>query len=433
MTNDSTAPHTHTEDLLRTHLRGELEALDLPPLPAEFHDTSNRTPIARRALIGAAAAGVAGIAVVGKRWRTDPVTAPMGRSATTSSALTWSPLTPMWLTPRASMRATRVGNRALFFGGLQTRPPCPPAAFCVPDSWLDDGTILDPDGSWRRIGISGPDQAPSSITTIGDTVIVVTGTTLLAVEASTGNTHELAPPKALADYGSPTGSADHFYAIRSSDEGTAGTARVQVLDVATGTWTSLPPDPLGRSFDRTLTWTDAGLVLFAKKLVPNPGGADGPAFVRAALFDGTTWRAFPDLDCIGGTAWHWTGARLVCPELGGADGGERNGFGRVIPFGGRLDPRTGEFTELPNAPATEASSGWLTGPAAGSRMVHQGWLYDDSDGSWTALPRPPGGKWIESAGVLFDDRLVVAGGYDLRDGYQSTAGLTNQAWSLALP
>jgi hypothetical protein len=230
------------------------------------------------------------------------------------------------------------------------------------------------------------------------------------------------------------GSADHYFTARGSDEASPDDgARVHVLDVAAGTWDLLPPDPLGPSFDRVLAWTDAGLVVLAKKLVPSPGSADGPAFVRAAIFANGAWVRFPDLDCIGGWTWHWTGTRLICPQLGGADGSEINGYARVIPFGGRLDPVTGEFAALPNPPVPQVPPSLLEAAGSGTRLVSQGQLYDDSTGSWTALDLPPGGKWIEIAGVVLDDRIVVVGGYDEADGYRSAAGLTSAAWRLAIP
>lgn len=175
-------------------------------------------------------------------------------------------------------------------------------------------------------------------------------------------------------------------------------------------------------------------MLLAKKLVASPGGADGPSFVRAALFADGAWRRLPDLDCIGGWSWHWTGTRLVTPRLSSADGGEIDGYGRAIPFGGcRSILSPAPSGPLPNTPATEAITQWVDGPADGDLMVVQGWLYDDAAGTWTALTRPPGERLDRQRGsVRFGRRLIMAGGYDAADDYRSEAGLTNAAWAIDL-
>lgn len=65
------------------------------------------------------------------------------------------------------------------------------------------------------------------------------------------------------------------------------------------------------------------------------------------------------MDQVGGS-WTWTGQRLVDPTLGGADGGQVNNYGRVIPYGGRLDPATGDWSRYRTLLTRAAEIGPLT-------------------------------------------------------------------------
>lgn len=121
-------------------------------------------------------------------------------------------------------------------------------------------------------------------------------------------------------------------------------------------------------------------------------------------------RTLPVMDQLGGR-WTWTGQCLVDPTLGGADGGQVNNYGRVIPYGGRLDPATGDWSPLPNAPA-QSSGGWPADALDGPRIAAGGWLYDDSNGSWTPLPQPEGAPADPGPSVWADYVLVVYGGAD---------------------
>ena len=99
------------------------------------------------------------------------------------------------------------------------------------------------------------------------------------------------------------------------------------------------------------------------------------------------------------------------PTTGGADGGEVNGYGRVIPFGGRLDPATGTWSRLPDPPA-EYTGGWTVEAPGGTVMAADGWLYDDQAETWTRLPRPMGAPEDPGPAVWAGDVLVVHGGTD---------------------
>lgn len=77
-----------------------------------------------------------------------------------------------------------------------------------------------------------------------------------------------------------TGDGTRLVLTSGSDEDVRQPDRV--LDTRTGAWTVLPDDPLGFSYDRTITGTDEGLVLTAHHLDAS-GNPDDPAPVRASL------------------------------------------------------------------------------------------------------------------------------------------------------
>ena len=186
-----------------------------------------------------------------------------------------------------------------------------------------------------------------------------------------------------------------------------------VYDPATETWSLLPLDPLGPAFDRTLTSTSHGLVLTGHDMLPQPG-SQSPSYLRAALLPRGSERRqlLPDSHQLGGWRWTWTGGRMVDPTLGGADGGDTNGYGRTNGYGGVLEPASGEWGRLPNPPA-EFTGGWGVEAITGPFAAIEGWVYDDVDQTWTNLPRPDGAPDQPGSAVWAGDRLIVVGAWIL--------------------
>jgi hypothetical protein len=86
-----------------------------------------------------------------------------------------------------------------------------------------------------------------------------------------------------------------------------------------------------------------------------------------------------------------------------------NSYGGVLPFGGRLDPVTGAWSPLPDAPEA-GSGGWPVEAVQGPVTAAEGWLYDDGEERWTMLPRPEGAPSEPGPATWLDDTLVVYGG-----------------------
>jgi hypothetical protein len=247
----------------------------------------------------------------------------------------------------------------------------------------------------------------------GDVVWAQTGweadAPLLSYDASDDRwtVHPAPPGPAAASYLLAV-SAGHPVALRTEQRTERHTDAV--YDPHAGTWASLPPDPLTPSFDRSAVQTPRGLLVTGAEAVPDPG-SEQPSYLRAMLLDVSrgTWRRLLDSDQLVGAGIAVHGDRAVWPDLGGADGGEVDGYGRTIPFGGVLDLAAGTWHRLPGAPA-EGSGGWPVHALGGPVSAAEGYLYDDRGGSWTRLPRPADGPALPGAAGWAGEDLVVVGG-----------------------
>jgi hypothetical protein len=338
----------------------------------------------------------------------------------------WQRLPDPPLSARWGSVVAWTGSEVLAVGG-DTRAPCPPNASCTgAEHYPRDGARLDPRaGIWQRMA-----DAPSDVPAFAPNVLVA-GTlyveargVLLAYEVARDAWSTIPTPAGFTD-GQLVADADRLVVASGSDEQRIVPDRV--YDPGTERWSTLPDDPIGPAFDRVLTAIPTGLVLTAHELVDDPGG-DGPSLVLAARFDRatSTWTRLPDSDQLGGWAWTWTGRRLLDPTLGGGDGGAVGNYGRTIPFGGVLDPTTGQWSRLRHPPR-EAGHGWAVTALGGRFAAVGGWTYDDETASWAEVPRPEGAPAQPGAAVWAGDRLVVIGG--VRDDRGYTVGaLSPHAW-----
>ena len=337
----------------------------------------------------------------------------------------WSRIPSGPLSPRHEALAAWLGDRFLVVGGWSS-PPCPPNADCVaPEEPANsDGAMFDPaTEEWTRIA-----EAPVPVS--GDNAVVMEG----QLYVSTGEpwrtdspvgvwryspepdtwTRMPAPP---APFARLVAACHRLLAFSPTDE--LQPSRDFVLDDEAGIWRALPDDPLGPSFDREAVWSNDAVLLTAKDLVASPGSEE-PALVRLASLNVDTleWTELPDSDIIG---WGPTvvGELVVFPHLGTADGGEVNNWGRDVPFGGILDPGTGDWRALPDPPPGD-------GPlhetlVTSGRTTVGGHLLDPATGDWTLLPELPPPDRTSPAVAAGEDSILVWGGAtasdNLGDGY----------------
>jgi len=325
------------------------------------------------------------------------------------SAPGWTKVTGSPLSERDGPVIAYVGGDVVLVGGY-AGPACPPSASCakVAEPERDGAAYSTRTGAWRSIAAAPrpvPEWAASAVA--GQRLYVLVDRDLLVWNSRDDSWRTMAVPgpesaSALVVDGTrlvlPSGSDEH------------GGQPDLVLDTVTGEWSRLPANPLVPSFDRTITATSAGLVLTGLPMNAH-GDPEDPALAHAAVLarGAHSWRELPAGDQLGTGPWTWTGTRMVDPTLGGGDGGEINNYGRTIPYGGRLDPTSGAWTPLLNAPGAR-SGGWPVTALAGPMIASSGWLYEDATGTWTRLPRPhdapgePGPATWTAAG------LVVYGG-----------------------
>lgn len=297
------------------------------------------------------------------------------------------------------------GTEVLAFGG-HTGPACPPGADCAAlDDGTRDGAAYDVEGdSWRPLADAPVelDRFTGHAWTAGR-LVVGDATAWWAYDPAADAWRGV--PLPAEPVGEPETAADGRVA-------TVAGRRVQVLDVATGAWSALPPDPLEpRLRDGGVFLTDAGVVLTG--VAYGEAAPDEPTLTQADRWDGERWVRLPATGMLGPLT-HWTGRRLVGAELGGADGGEVDGWDRWYPSGGVLDPATGGWSPLTDAPGLDDldEDDWRLEAAAGSRVATGGLLHDVRAGTWTHLGHPASAVTDHATAVLAGDVLVVVGGTD---------------------
>lgn len=286
------------------------------------------------------------------------------------------------------------GEEVVLVGG--DPEPCPANADCdrVP-TVASDGAAYDVDaGTWRVIA-----EAPVGMgyyfrtTMVGDTMVVFGDGRWWAYDAGDDDWTRLPdPPVPTRDSGSISSADGLVYAL--SRQG-----RVQVLDLAAGTWSQLPelPDELGGASvvatgDRVVV---SGELVGARSLEPVVSAQvwDGERWTRAAMVQTNPFR-------------HWAGERLVELDLQVVEGQD-------IPYGGRLDPATGKWSPLPDPPTSYGGDGWSLVAADGPLLLGWGFVYDDSAETWTRVPpKPEEAVGDGASAVLVDGRVVVVGGVD---------------------
>jgi hypothetical protein len=334
----------------------------------------------------------------------------------------WTGLPDSPLSPRYGAHAFWVGGLVVVMGGADA-PPCPPMADCAPSAKppFRDGAAFDPStGRWHSIEEAPVPLGSASSVVAGDHVYLWTAgwdwtpgspPALVAYDAGSDRWREL--PLPMDDDRTVLALAavdDRVVAYQGSQEN--GVEHDFVFDPRSGTWTELPPDPLIPSFDRTMVWTDTGLVLFGIEHVPQPG-SEKPALYRAAILDldEARWHRLPDSEVVGyDPSWFRSGRWVVNPTLGASDGGAVNGWDRAYTRGGMLDPRRGAWSPLPTPPP--AASGYPGFSLAGGDHIVSlmGAVLHVPSGTWFTLPPPPGGPTESQALTWTGDALFAWGG-----------------------
>jgi hypothetical protein len=363
--------------------------------------------------------------------------APVVDESAAAPAAEWVELPTPPLRPRSHVVGVWTGREVFFVGGDTSL--CPPNADCdVPDDPpLADGAAFDPSTeSWRTIAPAPVAFSSASTAVVGDDIyFLVAGSAgwrgaepaFLRYSIGGDGWQELATPAGDLGWYQLVAADGVVVAYSSSDEG--GGRPDLVFDPSRGgMWEELPEDPLAPGFDRTMVWSRPRLYLFDHELVPNPGSAE-PTLTRAARLDPGTgeWERLPDSEILGTGPWFVEDQVMVNPDLGGADGGEVNDWGRRYPNGGVFNTGSAAWSDLPAAPTRAAYSVGVLGSSSALIYGTNGWLLDLESGSWIELPElPEPGAEIQRPVVAAGADAVVFGGERWRDGLDGE--LLGDAW-----
>ena len=352
------------------------------------------------------------------------------------AAAEWAELPAPPLRPRSHVVGVWSGREVFYVGGDTFL--CPAGASCAaPDEPpLADGAAFDPGTeSWRAISPAPVAFSSASTAVVGDDIyFLIAGSpgwpgaepAFLRYSISADAWQELAQPDGDLGWYQLVAADGVVVAFSGSDE--AGGRPDLVFDPSSGDWEELPPDPLAPGFDRTMVWSRPDLYLFDHELVPNPGSA-GPSLTRAARLDLGTgeWKRLPDSEILATGPWFVEDQIMVNPDLGGADGGEVNNWGRRYPNGGVFDTASAVWSELQAAPPRADYSVGVIGSRDALIYGTKGWLLDLASGSWIELPQlPESGAYTQRMVVTAGTDAVVFGGERWRDGLDGE--LLGDAW-----
>jgi hypothetical protein len=333
----------------------------------------------------------------------------------------WTRVMDFPLEPRDHPITVWTGTEVLVFGGY-VGPPCPPTADCVYEEWAADGAALDPStGIWREVAPVPREWrwTDGAAFLDGRAYVSVSDEHSSAVLVYDVESDRWTQLENVPDVRSmmPVAHDGQLVFVSGSDEYAEmlGAPRIdRTYDPATGNWAALPDDPFTASFSRYAVSTPHGLVLSGAPIDAVSSG--GPVFETLALLPTGSheWTRLPDTGSINSGGWAWTGTRLVAAVLGGADGGQVDGWGRTHPYGGVVELPGGAWSELPDPPAVDPSAGWMHRVTGARYSISAGHLYDDATGTWTPLPRPADAPSQPGAAVWAGEELVLLGGTDWR-------------------
>lgn len=412
------------EDRLHGRLTEGLASVDPGPGDRAGAEALGRRFRRRRRLVEGAAA-VAVVAVVAAavvlprlQGEVNPMPAPAVPAGGSWHSGSPSPVGPRWMPVTAWN-----GTEAFVLGG-GTDSPCPPNADCVAaDPMASDGAAYDPEtDSWRRIA-----DAPEPIgywfrpVVVHQTLVLFDGQRRwLAYDIEGDSWSSLpAPPDPVSDSGHLQTLDGQVYVLSTSGQ-------VLALDVAARAWSRLPVDDQEpRLTPYAVLPTDDGIFVCGEDPGATVDETDTPAFTIVDRWNGAAWsERFPTTGTIGNLCAHWTGKRLVALDIQTATGLDGN-----PPMGGRLDPETGEWSPLPDAPDVESRlDGWRPVAADGPLMAGWGYRYDDDAETWSVLGKPDSAVDGQQGAVWAGDRLLVFGGIDEATAYDDPSGISDATW-----
>lgn len=316
----------------------------------------------------------------------------------------WTELPQAPLEPRHESVGVWTGSELVVAGG-NAGPPCPPGADCstAGADYLRDGAAYDPATTqWRMIADAPEPLAGARAVWSGTEMIVTAWAGVFAYDPVGDSWRTLGSQRLSTEPYEPAPVVTTEGIVFASYEQRAkGDSPDRVLDPASGTWTRLPHDPFGESYDRSVAWDGERLWLLSMGVEHHFDAVDGApsrlAVLEGGLMDGT-WRVVEEetVDVEQGQQLVWSERRLVLSP--------RHRLGALT-----YDPKVGiwshfDVPEVSQAscalPAVGVSDRWIAG---GGRVLV------DADGESAVLDDCPGLADPDVAVWAGDDLLVWGG------------------------
>ena len=329
----------------------------------------------------------------------------------------WTELPAAPLTPRHDSVGAWTGSELVVVGG-RTGRPCAPGTRCVPVGDLQrDGAAYDPEtATWRPIA-DAPAPVEGSAVWSGSEVVVAGTAGTYAYEPDTDVWRTLGRARVPTESAPPVVTEEGIV-YSSYFQGARGGSPDLVLDPDSGTWSRLPRDPFGESYDRSVAW-DGGRLWLLSMSVDEHVGASSGAPSRLAVLEGGiregTWRVVEEQTprlTYGQLLWS-SGDRLVVTPAS-------RWAGQVYDPATRTWTTTPAGTEPPGCalPPTGPGLEWVAGGgptlvAAAGRTAYVG--------SCPGLPDPDVAAWAGEdllgwGGPNEDHSAGTATGYRTGDG-----------------
>ena len=318
----------------------------------------------------------------------------------------WGRLPDGPLAARTGATVVGIDDLAYVFGGSEFT--CPPNADCggpVTPPFADGAVVDLGTGAWSSMADAPFGFEHASAAVVDGDIYVRAERRLL----------RYAPDEdAWTDLGTPPrgiGSAT----LVATEHGLLGLSPVSgvhaVYDARRESWTRLPEEPFGGSYDRFAVPDGDRVLVFASPTGPPDEGAL-TKLVAAYDFGAGTWTELAASDAGGYQAWGIGDRVFINPHFS-KDGG------------GLFDLVTGTWSDIP-----DEGSGW-TGDAAGvvsddgaTYEYDAGWVFDARDDGWLEVPERRGEVYDESIGSV-GQALVVFGGQRFT---RNETLLVDEAW-----
>ncbi|MFD0806427.1 hypothetical protein ACFQ0K_10055 [Nocardioides caeni] len=311
----------------------------------------------------------------------------------------WQPIAESPLGGRANAVAVWTGEELVVAGG-EAQPVCPPAADCASAGRSSNAAAAyDPEtDTWRELPPAPRAFASGLGVWLGSRALFVTSrSATFLLDPANGVWSRGPRVPGYVDGGGLVPAGDDVVRFSYSSRGDGPTDHR--FDTATGTWVTLPADPFGESYDRSMAWLDGRLWLLSMDVEHHFDAHEGSPSRLAVLEDGH-WRVV-DAETPDMTQQQWLvpqGDLLVAAE--NRDPAARNWA---------YDPTADTWHELASGEpgngecrlgAASAGPSWIT---AGDRLV------SSQPADALEVPSCPGHEYYHLV-AWAGDRLILWGG-----------------------